>query len=124
MGSKYCQLIRELNRVKRLELSEMCLGVNEQFDDVIFTDECSVLLESHSKLSFHQKWEQLKLKGRPKHPVKVHEWAGISKCGPTQLIIFKGNMDAKFYIQEILSNFPDGHRFQQDNDPKTYESLR
>ena len=126
-GTKYCQLIREPNRVKRLEFSEKCLRDNEQFDNVIFTDKCSVLLENHSKLSFHRKWEQPKLKGEPKHPVKVHVWAGISKQGPTELMVFEGIMDAQFYVSEILSNgllpfirriFPDGHRFQQDNDPK------
>ena len=126
-GTKYCQLIREPNRVKRLEFSEKCLRENEQFDNVIFTDECSVLLENHSKLSFHRKWEQPKLKGKPKHPVKVHVWAGISKRGPTELMVFEGIIDVQFYVSEILSNgllpfirrtFPDGHRFQQDNDPK------
>ena len=126
-GAKYCQLIREPNRVKRLEFSEKCRRDNEQFDNVIFTDECSVMLENHSKISFHRKWEQPRLKGRPKHPIKVHVWAGISKRGPTRLIVFEGIMDAQFYISEILTNgllpfiesaFPDGHRFQQDNDPK------
>ena len=92
--TKYCQLIREPNRVKRLEFSEKCLRENKQFNNVIFTDECSVLLENHSKLSFHRKWEQLKLKGRSKHPIKVHVWAGISKRGPTELISFEGIMDA------------------------------
>jgi len=126
-GTKYCQLIREPNRVKRLEFSEKCLRENEQFDNVIFTDECSVLLENHSKLCFRRKWEPPKLKGKPKHPIKVHVWAGISKRGPTKLIVFEGIMDAQFYVAEILSNgllpfiqekFPDDHRFQQDNDPK------
>ena len=126
-ATKYCQLIREPNRDKRQEFCEKCLQDNEQFDDVIFTDECSVFLENHSKISFHRKWEQPKLKGKPKHPLKVHVGAGISKRGPTGLIIFDGIMDAEFYVSEILSNgllpfirdtFPDGHRFQQDNDPK------
>ena len=126
-GTKYCQLIGEPNRVKRLEFSKKCLRENEQFDDVIFTDECSVLLENHSKLCFCRKWEPPKLKGKPKHPIKVHVWADISKRGPTKLIVFEGIMDALFYIAEILSNgllpfiqeeFPDSHRFQQDNDPK------
>ena len=81
MATKYCQLIREPNRVKRREFCEKCLQEKEQFDDVIFTDECSVLLENHSKISFHRKWEQPKLKGKPKDPLKVHVWAGISKRG-------------------------------------------
>ena len=55
--TKYCQLIREPNPVKRLEFSQKCLQENEQFDDVTFTDECSVMLENHSKISFHREWE-------------------------------------------------------------------
>ena len=126
-GTKYCQLIREPNQVKRLEFSEKCLRENEQFNDVIFTDKCSVLLENHSKISFHRRWEQPKLKGKPKHPVKVHVWAGISKRGPMQLIVFEGIMDAQFYVSEILTNgllpfirttFANGHRFQQYKEPK------
>ena len=126
-GTKYCQLICEANWVKRLEFCMKCLEDNEQFDDVIFTDECSVHMEKHAKLCFRRRWEQPKLKGRAKHPFKVHIWAGISKRGATRVLIFSGNMDAMFYVNEILektllpfinSRFPDGHRFQQDNDPK------
>ena len=39
-GSAYCQHIRERNRVKRLAWAQEHLG--ETFDDVIWTDECSV----------------------------------------------------------------------------------
>lgn len=62
-GTKYCQLIREPNRLKRLEFAEQCLKDNEQFDNVSFTDECSVLMENHSEITFHRKWEQPKVKG-------------------------------------------------------------
>jgi len=67
-------LIRKPNRVKLLELSEKCLRENKQFDNLIFKDKCSV-----------HKWEQPKLKGKPKHPVKVHVWAGISKRGDNRI---------------------------------------
>lgn len=110
-----------------MEFAEQCLRDNEQFGNVIFTDECSFLMENHSKITFHHKWEQPKVKGQPKHPLKVHIWAGISKRGPTKLMVFEGIMDAEFYFTEILSDglllfvretFPDGHHFQQDNDLK------
>ena len=125
--TKYCQLMREPNQVKRLEFSRKRLEENEQFNGVIFTDECSVMLENHSKITFHREWEQPKLKGKPKHPHEVHVWAVISKRGPTKLLIFEGTMDAKFFVSEILTNgllpfiksaYPHGHRFQQDNNPK------
>ena len=89
-------------------------------------------MESHAKISFRRKWEQPKLKGRAKHPYKVHIWAGISKKGGTQVLTLVGNMDAKFYVEEILANtllpflrsqFTDSHRFQQDNDPKHASGL-
>lgn len=63
---------------------------------------------------------------RPKHPVKVHVWPGISKRGRTGICIFDGTMDAVLYIsilrQTLLpfiqSVYPLGHKFMQDNDPK------
>ena len=78
-GTKYCQLIREPNRVKRLEFCLQCEEDGETFDNVIFTDECSVHMEKHAKLSFRRKWEQPKFKGRAKHPYKV--WAGMFGLG-------------------------------------------
>ena len=63
---------------------------------------------------------------RPKYPLKVHIWAGISKRGSTGICIFDGIMDKELYIdildQTLLpfvkSVYPDGHCFMADNDPK------
>ena len=63
---------------------------------------------------------------RPKHPPKVHVWAGISIKGPTKICIFDGIMDANLFIEILDSTllpfisekFSTGHRFMQDNDPK------
>ena len=63
---------------------------------------------------------------RAKHPTKLHIWAGISEKGVTEICIFEGIMNAALYT-DILENtlvpfvndqFPDGHKFMQDNDPK------
>lgn len=63
---------------------------------------------------------------RPKHPTKVHVWAGISRRGRTGICIFEGIMNKELYA-EILEKtllpftrrvFPDGYNFMQDNDPK------
>lgn len=129
--TRYCQLIREPNRVKGLEFALNCIEVNESFDDVTFTDECSVHLENHAKLSLRRRWELPKMKGRPKHP-KVHVRAGISKRDATNVLIFTGNMDAESYREHILKNtilpfirekFLDEYRFQQDNDPQRTSRL-
>lgn len=63
---------------------------------------------------------------RPKHPAKVHVWAGISLRGPTKICIFDGVMDAYLFIEIldstlvpfIAEKYPGGHRLMQDNDPK------
>ena len=60
-----------------------------------------------------------------KHLVQVHVWGGISKRGATN-IIFTGIMNAECLgmifevglLPFVRDHFPDGHRLQQDNDPK------
>ena len=63
---------------------------------------------------------------RPKHPTKVHVWAGISARGPTNIVIFDGIMTAMCYgriiqaafVPFIKNVYPEGHLLMQDNDPK------
>lgn len=69
---------------------ERCLRENEQLVNVIFTDECSVVMENHSKITFHDMWEQPKVKGHPKHPRKVYVWAGVSKTLVSTIFLFLG----------------------------------
>lgn len=125
-GSAYCQLIRDVNKVKRLEFASTYL--HDTFDDAIFSDETTVQLETHRRHCYRKIGEKPRLKPRPKHPVKVHVWAGISKKGATGVCIFEGRMDARLYcdiLQQTLLPFleekfspPATHRFIQDNDPK------
>ena len=123
-GTAYCQMIRERNRVKRLEWAKKVLGAT--FEDVIWTDETSVQLESHRRFHCYKKGLKPRYKPQPKHPVKVHVWAGISWKGATGVCIFEGIMNAPVYtkiLEEFLVPFirdvyPSGHKFMQDNDPK------
>ena len=127
-GPRYCQIVREANRVKRLEFARKCAAENEKFENVVFTDESSIWLSRHSKLCFRKVGQPAKMKPTAKHPFKVHVWAGISTKGATPILMFGGIMDRFFYVEEILRNsllpfvnvtFPDNnYRFQQDNDPK------
>ena len=43
--SAYCQLIRDVNKQKRLAWARQHLG--DTFEDVIWTDEASIQMESH-----------------------------------------------------------------------------
>ena len=126
-GTKYCQMVREANRIKRFEDCQELLATKEEFNDVIFTNESSIALESHAKITFHCWWEPPWLKGQPKHPIKEHVWAAISRRGVSEMAIFTGIMEASFFTESILrlhllpfirNVYPEGHRFMQDNDPR------
>ena len=123
---RYCQAIREANKAKRLEWCQGRLQAGEKFEDVIFMDESSVLLECHRRISFRKRGAPRKLKYKHKHPSKVHVWGGISKRGATSIIIFTGILTATRYAKILQSalipflkeKYPDHHRLFQDNDPK------
>ena len=125
--TRYCALISNCNQEKRVEFCKM-LTTNKdvEFLDVIWTDECSVQVESHRKITYHRKGEPSRMYHRAKHPYKVHVWGGISKRGATKIVTFTGIMNATRYtdildaalVPFIEGHCPDGHRFQQDNDPK------
>lgn len=55
-GSAYCQLIREVNKAKRLEWARnnLTAAQNDQFKDVVWTDECSIQMESHRRHSYRK----------------------------------------------------------------------
>ena len=126
-ATRYCQLIREQNKVKRVDFCNKLLHDGDTFDDVVFTDESMIQLKPAHRKSYHQKNAPRKYRAKPKHPVKVFVWGGISKRGATNVVIFSGVMDAERYTK-ILSvgllpfarrKFPGMRfRFQQDNDPK------
>ena len=123
-GAAYCQLIREVNKQKRLQWAQRY--VNDSFTDVIWTDETSVQLETHRCFCCRKNGQKPRNKPRPKHPVKVHVWAGISWNGATNVCIFDGIMNAERYINIlemtlvpfIREKYPEQHRSMQDNDPK------
>ena len=61
-GSAYCQLIREANKQKRLEWARQHL--DESFDDVIWTDESTIQLESHRRFACRKRGEAPRPKPR------------------------------------------------------------
>ena len=125
-GSAYCQLICHANKLKCLQWAQA--NLNDEFDNVIWSDETTVQLENHRRFCYRKDGEKPRPKPRPKHPIKVHVWAGISKKGATAVCIFEGIMAAPLYcdiLERTLLPFirqkfppPCTHRYMQDNDPK------
>ena len=74
-GSAYCQLIREPNKVKRKEWALKYLY--DEFQNVIWTDETTVQLQSHKRFCCRKNGIRPRYKPRPKHPIKVHIWLGL-----------------------------------------------
>ena len=61
-GSAYCQLIHTPNKLKRLEWART--HMLDTFDDVIWTDECSVQLETHKRFCCRKQGEAPRPKPR------------------------------------------------------------
>lgn len=124
-GTKYCQMIRAANVEKRLDWARGNAGTID-FDRLVFSDETTVQLENHRRTTSYKKGRKPRYKPRPKHPIKVHVWAGISARGSTPAYIFEGKMDAVVFIGILKETFvpfakevyPDGCFLVQDNDPK------
>lgn len=124
-GTKYCQLIREANVGKRLQWAQENVD-DLVLDNLVFTDETTVQIENHCRTTCYKRGMKPRYKPRPKHPTKVHVWAGISTRGATEVCIFEGKMNAPLITQIlkdtlvpfISSVFPDGCHLIQDNDPK------
>ena len=69
-NTRYCQFVREPNKIKRLAFCLNALSRKDSFD-VIFTDETTVQIEQYARVSFRKDGTQAKRKGRSKHPLKV-----------------------------------------------------
>ena len=121
----YCQLIRNVNKEKRLAFAQSVIENGDTFENVIFSDESSISLQQYRRTCYRKVDEPTKRKPKPNHPLEVHVWAGISKQGATKICIFDGILDAELFCSVLEStlvpfvreNLPD-HRFTQDNDPK------
>ena len=78
----YCQLIRDANKVKRLEFAQRVLESGDTFHNVSFSDECSISLQSYRRACFKMADEPTKWKPKLKHPLKVHVWGELAAMAP------------------------------------------
>ena len=47
-ATRYCQLIRETNKSKRVDFCQKLLRTHESFNDIVFTDESMIQLKPKS----------------------------------------------------------------------------
>jgi hypothetical protein len=72
-SAAYCQVVREANRIKRLNFALEHPNLAQTCGDMIFTDETSCELQCHRLRCGRKKGQPPKKKPRPKHPVKVSD---------------------------------------------------
>ena len=99
---RYGLIVRNVNKEKRV-IAEACIAYDDNFNDAIFTDECSIQLHDNKLVVYRLKDSVAPLIPMPKHPYKVNVWTGISRRGTTSILIFDGIMKSSFYIDSILT---------------------
>ncbi|VDM81260.1 unnamed protein product [Strongylus vulgaris] len=91
--TKYCHMIRDVNKEKRIDFCTRMIDSKEDFANCIFTDESTVQVDCCVKYCYVKKGDfYSRLRSKAKHPVKLHLWGGISMRGATELAIFPGEM--------------------------------
>ena len=124
--ARYCQAIREGNKLRRLEWAIQRLSKSETFDNMIFTHESLIQLESHRRNSF---WEE---RTAQKNEVQIQASTQSTRLGrdlekrSNSYCHFSGIMTTTRYADILSASlfpfiqkyFRGGHRLYQDNDLK------
>ena len=116
------------NRVERYIFSKFSVFSDQNYDHAIFIDECTVQANKNMRLQWFKPLPgetRIGLKGKYAHLFSLHVFAGISRRGPTQLVIFDGRFDSNSFkmicnrslMPFICQNYPDHHRLQMYNSP-------
>lgn len=100
---RYCQMIRDVNKETRVTFCKQLVADSENFADIIFTDECTVQLHDNKVVIYRLKDEVALPIPKPKHPLKLYVWGGISRRGTTPLLIFDRIFKSDFFIEKILN---------------------
>lgn len=67
---RYGQMVRDANKLKRVEFCERLIAADDTFDNVIFSDECSIQLHQNKLHSYRQKDACATVLPKPKHPLQ------------------------------------------------------
>ncbi|KAH3889201.1 hypothetical protein DPMN_013252 [Dreissena polymorpha] len=98
---RYSQMVNTCNLQPRIDFCQTLIDSNNSLDNIIFTDESSVQLNNNRTTSYRPERSARTSIPKPKHPLKVHVWAGISRRGPTSISIFDGTKPGHYAHQDI-----------------------
>ena len=79
-------MVRDVNKVTRLQFCLKIVETNDDFGNIIFTDESSVEIERATTIQFHKAGEMYKPAPKPKHPLKVISMKLCLKLGGIYLV--------------------------------------
>ena len=122
--TKYCQIVSRKNRMERLIFAQLCIQHNETFDHSIFIDESKVQIQKNANTRWYRpRYGECELIGRYKHESKINVIGGISRKGPTKLVLFDGTLNTnsfvecieEFLVPFINDNYSAFHKLQMDN---------
>ena len=71
-----CLYVRRQKKEKRLEWAQTY--IHDTFENVVWSDETTVQMESHRRYCYRKDREKAHPKPSPRHATKLHVWAGIS----------------------------------------------
>lgn len=101
---RYCALIKEQNKVKRLQYAVEKLRYREDFYRYIFSDECLVQLGPNTRDIFVEPGNYTnRLAEKSKYPAALMIFGGISVNGATDLVILDRSqrIDSAFYLKMV-----------------------
>ncbi len=94
--TKYWQAVSLKNRRERIAFATMARHFKDQFDNSIYIDESTIQCTKNAYKMWNKPFvneSRLALQEKYAHLASVHVIRGISRRGPTELIIFKGFYD-------------------------------
>ena len=124
--AKYCQFVSDKNRIERACFVNVYLRQPHNFCYNIFIDECIIKANRNANRVWYKPRPgqiRIGLIGRYSHPVQINVIGGISRRGPTHLVVFEGAVNTNSF-QELLDDFlipfiqniyPDYHALNMDN---------
>ena len=105
--TKYCQIVSETNRYERLFFAGFAIAVRERFDATIFIDECIIQARKNASMRWYRFVPgeiRLGFAGRFAHDFSFGVFAGISRQGATNIVIYEGKCNREGFRRMLMQS--------------------